>query len=124
MNSAFKAMVQKRAKYQNKNTTVDGIEFDSKAEASRWCALRLLEKAGAISDLKRQVPFDLVPSVKLAGARAAKPAIKYVADFTYVERGALVVEDTKSAATAKLSDFRMKLHLMKHVHGIDVRLSK
>lgn len=116
--------VQKRTKYQNKKTTVDGIEFDSKAEASRWCALRLLEKAGAISDLKRQVPFELVPSVKLAGARSAKPAIKYVADFTYIERGALVVEDTKSPATAKLADFRMKQHLLKHVHGIDLRLSK
>lgn len=116
--------VQKRTKYHNKKTTVDGIEFDSRAEATRWCTLRVLEKAGAITDLKRQVPFELVPSVKLAGARAAKPAIRYVADFTYIERGALVVEDTKSEATAKLSDFRIKLHLMKWRHGIDVRLSK
>lgn len=110
-------------KYRNKKTKVGDVTFDSKREAERWGQLCLLQRAGRISGLRCQVSFVLAPSVKFAGARAAKPAIRFVADFEYIENGARVVEDVKSAPTAKLPAFQMKRHLMKHLHGIDVRIT-
>jgi hypothetical protein len=110
-------------KYKNKRTKIGDITFDSKRESERWSHLRLLERAGHISELRRQVSYELVPSVKFAGARAAKPAIRFIADFEYVEAGARVVEDVKSEVTAKLPAFQMKRHLMKYLHGIDVRIT-
>ena len=48
-------------KYRNKKCVLDGIEFDSKKEMRRYSELKLLERAGEISDLKIQVPFLLLP---------------------------------------------------------------
>ena len=111
------------SKYQNKKTVVDGITFDSMAEARRWRDLQLLERAGNIQNLQRQVAYILAPPVKFAGAKARKPAIKYIADFAYKQGGAAVVEDVKSPVSAKLAAFQIKRHLMLSVHGIDVRLT-
>jgi len=108
-------------KFGAKKTVVDGITFDSKAESKRYSTLSLMQRAGLISDLKRQVVYALAPSVKYSGDARAKPALRYVADFTYIEGGQLVVDDTKGVIT---EGFRIKRHLMKSVHGIDLRLSK
>lgn len=110
-------------KFRAKKTSLNGIVFDSKAEARRYEYLWLLEKTGHIKDLKLQVPYILAPSVKFAGALRAKPALKYLADFTYtfVHTGLFVVEDCKGVLT---EGFQIKRHLMLSVHGIDVRLSK
>lgn len=110
-------------KYGNKKTKIGDLTFDSKREAERWIHLCMLQRAGHISELRRQVAYVLAPSVKFAGARAAKPAIRFIADFEYVEAGARIVEDVKSKPTAKLPAFQMKRHLMKHLHGIDVRIT-
>lgn len=104
------------SKYRNCKTIVDGITFDSKAEARRYGELKLLLKAGAITDLIPQAPFELVPSVVLGNRK--RPAIKYKADFVYTENGHKVVEDVKGMKTAVYS---LKKHLMKHVHGIEIR---
>lgn len=108
-------------KYRNVPTQFQGQKYDSKAELRRHGELQLLERAGVISDLKRQVPYELAPSVKLYGATRAQPALRYVVDFQYVERGALVLEDTKGIETPMS---KTKRHLMKHIHGLDVRLTK
>lgn len=84
-------------KYHNIKTTVDGITFDSKLEAKRWCELRLLEKAGEITGLRRQVVFCLQPSYKKNGK--TQRAINYIADFCYEENGHMIVEDTKGMRT-------------------------
>lgn len=110
-------------KYINKRTVVGGIPFDSKREAERWGHLCLLQRAGRISDLQRQVPFELAPAVKFEGSSRKKPAIRFIADFVYRENGARIVEDVKSEITAKLPAFQLKRHLMKHLHGIDVRIT-
>jgi hypothetical protein len=53
-----------RSKYHNKKLTApDGQKFDSVAEYHRWGCLRLMERAGAIKDLKRQVKFELIPRI-------------------------------------------------------------
>lgn len=109
-------------KYRNKKTKFDGVTFDSGREAARWSHLLLLQRAGRISELRRQVTYVLAPSVKFEGAPRAKPALRFIADFEYVEDGARIVEDVKSTPTAKLPAFQIKRHLMKHLHGVDVRI--
>lgn len=108
-------------KYRNKKTEVNGITFDSKAEASRWMDLVLLQKAGQISELERQVPIKLIDGVKLPNERLARPAIRLVVDFCYVMCGEKIYEDTKGMETP-LS--RAKRHMAKVLCGIDVRVTE
>ncbi|MDQ3270765.1 MAG: DUF1064 domain-containing protein [Pseudomonadota bacterium] len=110
-------------KYGNHKTVIDGITFDSKAEARRYGELLLLQKSGAIQQLQLQVPFVLWPGVKFPGAARATPACKYVADFVYMEpvgTGLLrtVIEDVKGMRTAV---YKLKKHALKALHGLDVR---
>ena len=78
-------------KYGNRKTVVDGIKFDSGAEAGRYKELRLMEKAGAIKDLILQPEFLLQDKFKHKGK--TERAVKYIADFKYfdVSRGVYVV---------------------------------
>ena len=100
-------------KYNNTKIRVDGRLFDSKAEAARWQELQLLERAGEITELERQVEYELIPKQK--GERAAK----YVADFRYVDNeGKTVVEDTKGVRTPV---YILKRKLLLWVHGIRIR---
>ena len=92
----------------------DGQVFDSVKEFHRWGCLRLLERAGKIKDLKRQVKYELIP--KQEGERACT----YIADFTYYEDGKLVVEDCKGCQTEV---FKRKKKLMLWVHGIRIKLT-
>ena len=108
------------AKYRNRKVMVDGVRYDSQKEADRGQVLEAWARSGAITELKRQVPFVLAPAVRLAGEARKKPALRYYADFTYLQDGQLVVEDTKSAATRRLASYRNKRHLMKTVHNIDI----
>lgn len=107
-------------KYKNTKIEHDGHIFDSKKEMNRYCELKLLEHAGEITDLELQKVFVLVPAVKLNGR--TKPAVRYLSDFSYVQvkDGSLVVEDVKSPVTRKLAVYRLKIHLLKHVHGIEI----
>lgn len=98
----------RRHKYGAVATTVDGIKFASKKEAKRWQELKLLEKAGHITNLKRQVRYKL------------QMETVYVADFVYDWRfgEGQTVEDVKGFRTR---DYRRKVRLMKQQHGIQVR---
>lgn len=84
------------SKYGAQPTVVDGIRFHSKAEARRWQELKLLEKAGKIRDLKRQVSYGLHAAGELLVGT-------YRADFEYwcVEPLGThkVTEDVKGYAT-------------------------
>ena len=82
-----------RNKYHNQPTIVDGIRFDSKAEAKRWAELILMSRAGIIRELDRQVAYKLHVNGKSIGS--------YRADFVYfdTELGSLVVEDVKGTHT-------------------------
>lgn len=108
------------SKYKARKTELDGITFDSQAEANRYRNLALLQKAGLISDLELQVPYVLAPKAKLQGESRTRPAVRYVADFRYTDSmGQLVVEDVKGMDTPVS---RLKRHLLKTVHGVDVRV--
>ena len=108
------AKPKKRSKYRNKKaTSKSGEKFDSEGELNRWEVLRLLEQAGKISELRRQVKFYFIINGVNCGG--------YVADFVYTEKGVQVVEDLKSEHTRKLALFRIKKKLMLAVHGIAIR---
>lgn len=104
-------------KFRNVKTLVDGIPFDSRAEARRFRALVAMEQAGFITNLRRQVKFELVPSVRLFGSKRATPALRYIADFVYERDGKTVVEDVKGVLTPV---YKIKRHLMKYVFNIDI----
>ena len=99
-----------RAKYGNKKTVVDGLTFDSKAEARRYAELKLLERRGDISDLRMQVQIQIAPGVLIKGAARRSPPLRYVADFGYrTAAGEDVIEDVKGALT---DVYKIKRHLL------------
>ncbi len=102
-------------KYNNIKKEFDGVLFDSKKEMARYAVLKLLACGNVISDLKLQVPFELAPSVIVAGRK--KPALRFVADFVYHENGKQVVEDVKGVLT---DVYKIKRHLMKSIHNIEI----
>lgn len=125
-------------KYYNiKTRTIDGEIFDSTLEAKRWEQLLILQCAGKITDLKRQVRFELIPNQYETRERYSDKSgkrlkdeqilierkVDYIADFTYTdtETGMLVVEDTKSKIT-KTPDFIIKKKLMYAIHGIKIKI--
>lgn len=92
--------------------TFDGQVFDSQKECQRYGVLRLLERAGKIQHLQRQVKYELIP--KQDGERSCT----YIADFTYYQDGNLVVEDCKGFRT---DSYKIKRKLMLSVHGIRIK---
>lgn len=108
----------KPSKYRAKKVVAPcGMKFDSQAEYARWLHLTMLQKAGKIANLERQIVLPLVDGVKLAGAKRARPAIRLVVDFKYEYNGIVVWEDCKGMETP-LS--LCKRHLAKALKGIDV----
>lgn len=105
-------------KYGNRKTVLDGETFDSRKEATRWAELKLLERAGEIQNLQRQVPFELIPLQRDENGKMLERPVKYVADFVYTEGCKQVVEDTKGMRTP---DYIIKRKLMLKVHGIKIK---
>lgn len=118
-------------KYSNQKTTVDGITFDSKKEADRYCELLFLLRAGVISNLELQKKFELIPAQYETferygkkgqrlkdGKKCVENSITYIADFVYTENGKTVVEDTKGMKT---KEYIIKRKLMLYIHGIRIK---
>ena len=115
-------------KYGSRKVTIGGITFDSQKEARRFMELSLLEKAGKITNLQRQVKFVLIPAQyeqdtigKKGGVRRGKlieREVSYIADFQYTQDEKTVVEDSKGFKT---KDYIIKRKLMLWVHGIKIK---
>lgn len=121
------------SKYKSVKTTLYGIEFDSKKEAQRYQQLKLMEKAGHICDLKRQVKYELIPAQYIDG-KCVERAVTYTSDFEYYvlkpypgrtvmigpdEKtiGQYIVEDVKGVHT---KDYVIKRKLMLYKYGIRI----
>lgn len=128
-------------KLNNKSIIIDGIKFDSKKEGSRYCELKLLQRAGKISDLELQKKYELIPAqyktvetgeYYKVGEQKGQPKTKqvcveqsvvYIADFVYQENGQTVVEDVKGyrdPASATYAKFVLKRKMMLWFHGIKI----
>lgn len=93
-----------RSKYHVNETTLNGIKYDSKAEASRHRDLMLLERAGKIEALHYHgLRFFLGRSDK-------NRPITYTPDFNYIEDGILVAEEVKGY---RVRDFPVRVALFK-----------
>lgn len=117
-----------RNKYHNQKYSADGEVFDSKREYQRWQELKLLEKAGEITELRRQVPYEILPDQrepdKIGPRGGRKPGriierkALYIADFVYKDRtGREVVEDCKGMRT---KDYILKRKLLLFRFGIQI----
>ena len=116
-------------KFHNKKVTLEGETFDSKREASRWLELKMLQRAGRISNLERQKKFVLIPAQyepEITGPRGGKKKgrllereVAYIADFVYLDEGTglLTVEDTKGVRTP---EYIIKRKLMLWLKGIKI----
>ena len=122
-------------KYGNKKVVYLGEVFDSKREMYRYMDLKFFVTCGAISDLRRQVVYELIPAQREKSTRVYKKgrkkgqpiegkiiekAVSYVADFVYTDNatGKEVVEDVKGMRT---KDYIIKRKLMLYIHGIKIR---
>ena len=123
-------------KYGNTKVQIGGQTFDSKHEARRWQELVLLEKAGEISNLQRQVKFELIPAQYEEGelytkgkskgmpkrGKLIEREIAYYADFVYFIGDQLVVEDAKGYRGGEAYKvFTIKRKLMLYLKGIRVK---
>ena len=123
----------KSNKYGARKAVIDGEMFDSRKEARRWQELRLMERKGLISNLQRQVKFELIPNqyeptgeYYVRGEKKGQPKQKlierscvYVADFVYRDSdGKQIVEDTKGIRT---KEYIIKRKLMFFVHKIKIK---
>lgn len=110
-----------KSKYNAKKAEFNGVTYDSKKEMNRHRELLLLEKAGAITDLQRQVKFELIPSQRINGRVVERPC-SYVADFVYIQNGEKIVEDVKGYKKGTAyAVFTIKRKLLLYMHGIRIK---
>lgn len=111
----LQAKPAKRQKYNAKRVLLDGIVFDSKAEASYYAHLKLRERAGEVTDVELQRPYAFVYEGVLLGT--------YRADFVFWDNATRRrrVVDVKGVATPM---FRQKQKMMKAFHKIEVETVK
>lgn len=106
-----------RNKYHAKKCEWDGEVFDSKKELQRYKELKLLEKAGEIQNLRRQVKYVLIPSQRIDG-KVVEREVAYKADFVYEADGETVVEDAKGVKT---TDYIIKRKMMLLFYNIRIK---
>lgn len=93
------------------------MTFDSQREARHYDELKLMLAAGRISDLRLQVDFTLQEAYTDAEGNRIR-AIRYKADFTYLDSGGrFVVEDVKGVKT---KEYSLKKKLMAEKFGIHI----
>lgn len=117
-----------RSKYGAKKVEYNGMVFDSKRECRRYKELEILQQIGAISELRTQVKFVLIPAQRepdKVGKRGGiikgnliEREVSYIADFVYVENDKTVVEDTKGMRTP---EYILKRKMMLYFYGIRIK---
>lgn len=114
------ARTKQGSKYKNIAITNDYGRFDSIKEWKRYMLLLDMQRRGQISDLRRQVSFELIPSQR-DGGKVVERACCYVADFVYCQDGKQVVEDTKSAITRRNAVYILKRKMMLFFHHVRIK---
>ena len=107
------------SKYHNRPVTIDGIRFDSQAEAARYGELKLLHQAGEIHKLRTHPRYTLLDAFEVKGVKYR--AIVYEGDFEYIENGQVVCEDVKGKRTA-VFNLKKKLFIKRYGDSLDFRI--
>ena len=108
--------VNVRNKYHNRKTK----GFDSAKEWRRNQELEIMQRAGEISELNKQVPFVVMPSYTIADETTNRTVreIRYIADFTYrLKDGTRIIEDVKGIQT---DVFKIKRKLLERKIALGV----
>lgn len=108
-------VAQNRSKYKNRKVERGGIKYDSQKEAKRAFDLELKQRAGEVSELKRQVKFILQDSFKIPSKKTKQgfetiKEITYIADFTYFMGGEFYIEDVKGYKTP---EYKIKAKMLR-----------
>lgn len=121
-------------KYHNETVEVDGLRYDSKNEMLRHNFLKMMERAGEISNLRYHVKYELIPAIteevvvhlktkdKIV-TKTAQTARYYEADFVYIvnNTGEEIVEDFKGQETDL---FKFKAALFRYKYGKQIKIVK
>ena len=108
-------VAQNRSKYKNRKVERGGVRYDSAKEAKRAFDLELKQRAGEVSELKRQVKFILQESFKIPSKKTKQgfetiKEIAYIADFTYFMGGQFYIEDVKGYKTP---EYKIKAKMLR-----------
>lgn len=102
-----------KPKYFAKKIVIDGEKFDSYKEHQKWMELKEMEQRGEISNLQRQVKFEVLPPQFDENGKIVYRAVHYVADMTWIDKdGNFIVADVKSPMTRKLPEYKIKKKLL------------
>jgi len=107
---ALSAQPAKGNKFHAVPTRFNGLRFHSSGEAERYSHLLMMERAGLIYSLRRQIPYKLMVNGRLVTT--------FVADFVYYEDGKRVIEDFKGVRTP---EYRLKAKLFRALTGVTIR---
>lgn len=119
----------KTNKYGANKATYEGIEFDSRREMRQYIVLLDMERRGEISNLRRQVRYELLPPIwedvevqlktkTKTVRRCVQRAVSYLADFVYEDvEGRTVVVDAKGMRT---KEYMLKKKMMRSLLGIEI----
>lgn len=113
----------KQNKYKNIKTNQNGIKFDSKKEARIYAEYEMLEKCGEITDLQRQVKYELIPAQYMivdGKNKCIERACVYWADIVFKDGKETIVIDVKSPAT-RTDSYIIKRKLMLYKYGIQIK---
>ncbi len=111
---------RKNLSVRTMRSVVGDKEFDSRSEAKRYLELLEMESKGEITNLECQVKYLLTPSMKRDDGTTER-ASEYICDFKYDLEGISVVEDVKSAYTARIPSYVLKRKMMLFIHGITIK---
>ena len=121
-------------RFRPKQIETEYGHFDSTSEYQRYLLLLDMERRGDITDIKRQVTFELLPQQTKVVRKQLKTKIKevikvveqdvnYTCDFTYYKDGEYVVEDHKGSRWNVDEAMRIKKKLLYYFHGIELKFS-
>lgn len=105
--------IRKPNKHGAVGRRIDGICFDSGAEAERYLELMLAQSAGRITDLKVHPSYP----IEINGIKVCRVEL----DFEYSIDGCTVYEDVKGQDTPMS---KLKRKMVSAQYGIDVTLVK
>ncbi len=119
-----RAWHQRVKRLPREDRTSEGVVFDSKAEMLRWQELQMLERAGVIVNLQRQLIMPLVIGGQQVRIRSERykhgRACIYTVDFSYRENGQRVYEESKGHDDPCS---RLRRAVVEAIYGIEIRVT-
>lgn len=110
----YRESLQKKSKYYNKHTEVDGIKFSSVKESHYFIKLKEMVKSGELIRFHRQVIFDL-------------PATKYVCDFMLIYADGHIEYHEVKGGDGKTNIFmtpigKLKLKQAEEIYKVEIKI--